>query len=64
MLIKILKPFSFQGTKYQIEQEVEIKDANKVPAEIFWRNRLNDKDIEIIEKTIDIEIIEKVINKK
>ena len=57
MLIKILKPFNFKGAKYQTNQEIEIKeDATKLPAEIFWRNRLKDKDVEIIEQ--------KAINKK
>ena len=45
MLIKILKPFSLQGKKYKVEDTLEIKDANKIPTEPFWFNRLKDNDI-------------------
>ena len=53
MLIKILKPFSLQGKKYKVEDTLEIKDENKIPTEPFWFNRLQDKDIEIVEKAIN-----------
>lgn len=49
MLIKILKPFSFKGTKYQEGQQIEVQDINN----IFWRNRIKDKDVEIVEKAIN-----------
>jgi hypothetical protein len=51
MLIKILKPFNYKEVKYQANQEIEIKeDATKLPAEIFWRNRLKDKDVVCLTK--------------
>ena len=53
MLIKILKPFSLQGKKYKVDEEFEIKDQSKIPTEPFWFNRLQDKDIEIVEKGIN-----------
>ncbi len=53
MFIKILKPFSLQGKKYKVEDTLEIKDENKIPTEPFWLKRLQDKDIEIVEKAIN-----------
>ena len=53
MLIKILKPFSLQGKKYKVDEEFEIKDQSKIPTEPCWFNRLQDKDIEIVEKGIN-----------
>jgi len=53
MFIKILKPFSLKGKKYKVKETLEIKDENKIPTELFWFNRLQDKDIEIVEKAIN-----------
>lgn len=69
MFIKILKPFSLQGKKYKVEDTLEIKDENKIPTEVFWFNRLQDKDIEETKeaeatKEAEVEIVEKAINKK
>lgn len=47
MLIKILKPFSFKGTKYQEGQQIEVQEN------VFWRKRIEDKDVEKVEKAIN-----------
>ena len=62
MLIKILKSFTLKGTKYEPKQNISLTETEE--KNIFWRNRIKDKDVEIVEKQIDVEIVEKQINKK
>lgn len=47
MIIKINKPFKFQGKLLEVGQELEIKtDKKGVPLELFWRNRVKDSVID------------------
>lgn len=47
MIIKINKPFKFQGKLLGVGQELEIKtDKKGVPLELFWRNRVKDSAID------------------
>lgn len=51
MFIKILKSFTLKGTKYEPKQDISLTETEE--KNIFWRNRIKDKDVEIVEKQIN-----------
>ena len=51
MFIKILKSFTLKGTKYEPTQDISLTETEE--KNIFWRNRIKDKDVEIVEKQIN-----------
>lgn len=47
MIVKINKPFKFQGKLLEVNRELEIKtDKKGVPLELFWRNRIKDTNVD------------------
>ena len=53
MMIKILKPF----VKYSVGQLVNVADEDGIPTDIYWRKRLRDGDIDLVNKPVTVEDI-------